>query len=409
MKKILIAMLYVAVAFGFIMAILSISLGIKKSKNASNNEGNNENILQIANSTEATTEAFAEHTETTTEETTEQTTLEFTVDMNFVGDLLLATNHNQAYENCFNEVADREPPEYFLSKVSDIFLADDFTVGDCENVFTDNDGLSIIDKGQYEALAAHGAAVAEALAQGLPAPEYTFQAFWFKSKAANANIIKAGGVDIVSLDNNHINDYGAQGAEDTKLALDEAGVKWGNSGKIVYEEKEGFRIAFIFGTLYYAGAEANILPFLEEAKENSDYQVIYFHGGEEAVHEPESWKVNACHILADNGADLILGDHPHVLQPREEYNGVNIVYSLGNFCFGGNRHPENRTIIFNEKLYIEKDLVNDTFTITDKTYDMIPCYVYTGDTNNWQPEIIEDEDIKQRVLDFMNGLLESPL
>jgi poly-gamma-glutamate synthesis protein (capsule biosynthesis protein) len=311
--------------------------------------------------------------------------------MNFVGDLLLATDEYTSYENCFNDVADVQSPDYFLSQVSDIFFNDDITVGDCENVFSDSDGLSVSDKGQYDA-----------------AKDEDFKAFWFKSKSSNANIISAGGVDIVSIDNNHINDYGQQGKEDTKAALEAAGVEWGNSGQTVYKEINGFKIAFIFGSMYNSGQEADILANLNEAKGQSDYQIIYFHGGTEAVHEPEDWKISACHDLVDNGADLILGDHPHVLQPMEEYNGAYIVYSLGNFCFGGNRHPENRTIIFNETLTITKNTSDDTYEITDKTYDITPCYVYTGDTNNWQPAIIEDEETKNKVLDFMHGLTDSP-
>ena len=125
--------------------------------------------------------------------------------------------------------------------------------------------------------------------------------------------------------------------------------------------------------------------------------------------QPEEWKINACHNIADNGADLILGDHPHVLQPMEEYNGVSIVYSLGNFCFGGNMHPENRTIIFNQTLSITKDKNNNTFNINGITIDITPCYVYTGEINNWQPAIIDDEEAAAKVLDFMNQITDSPL
>jgi poly-gamma-glutamate synthesis protein (capsule biosynthesis protein) len=340
---------------------------------------------------------------------TESATTEFTINMNFVGDLLLATDEYTAYENCFNDVADVQSPDYFLSQVSDIFLNDDITVGDCENVFSDSDGLTVSDKGQYTAAEEYAAAVAAAQAAGQEIPENDFQAFWFKSKSSNANIISAGGVDIVSIDNNHINDYGQQGKEDTKAALEAAGVEWGNSGQTVYKEINGFKIAFIFGSMYNSGQEADILANLNEAKEQSDYQIIYFHGGTEAVHEPEDWKISACHDLVDNGADLILGDHPHVLQPMEEYNGAYIVYSLGNFCFGGNRHPENRTIIFNETLTVTQNTADGTYEITDKAYDITPCYVYTGDTNNWQPKVIEDEETKNKVLDFMQGLTDSPL
>ena len=66
---------------------------------------------------------------------------------------------------------------------------------------------------------------------------------------------------------------------------------------------------------------------------------MYFHGGTEKEHVPDDWLVELCHKYADMGVDLIVGSHPHVLRPMEEYNGVDIIYSLGNFCYGGNRLP----------------------------------------------------------------------
>jgi poly-gamma-glutamate synthesis protein (capsule biosynthesis protein) len=83
---------------------------------------------------------------------------------------------------------------------------------------------------------------------------------------------------------------------------------------------------------------------------------------------------------------------------------VDIVYSVGNFCFGGSRKPENRTIIYNLKLEISKDGI-----LLNKTSNIIPCYVYTGSVNNYQPDVIEDENIKQRVIDFMKWKIDSPL
>ena len=65
-----------------------------------------------------------------------------------------------------------------------------------------------------------------------------------------------------------------------------------------------------------------------------------------------------------------------MLQPEEVYNGVPIVYSLGNFCYGGNRSPENRTIIYKALLSVEDGV------LTGQTTQIIPCYVYTGSTNN---------------------------
>lgn len=368
--------------------------------------------------TELTTLATTEMTvsmsieEVTTEQTTEDKIVEpikYDVTMNFVGDLLLATNEGQSYENCFRTVAESVEPTYFLENFSDMFLNDSITIGDCENVFTDNDSLPISDKGQEQAKLEYEAAVAAAEAAGEPKPENTFRAFWFRSKAVHANILSAGGVDVVSIDNNHINDYGPQGKEDTKAALDAAGVLWGAKGKVVYKQVQNFNVALVFGSMYNEGAVSSLLADLEEAKLNSDYQVVYFHGGTEKIHEPESWKQSACHTLADNGADLVIGDHPHVLQPLEQYNGVNIIYSLGNFVFGGNKHPENRTIVFSQTLSIEENPETGDKSVVNTSYEMIPCYVYVGEMNNWQPAIIEDEAAASKVLDFMNGLVDSPL
>ena len=112
-------------------------------------------------------------------------------------------------------------------------------------------------------------------------------------------------------------------------------------------------------------------------------------------------------MLVDNGADLIVGAHPHVLQKRENYNGVDIVYSLGNFCFGGNDNPaSNRTIIYKYKLKVH--VSGEDREVTAKEEEMIPCYVYTGSTNNWQPYPIEEQDIADRVIKYMNGEIDSP-
>lgn len=177
---------------------------------------------------------------------------------------------------------------------------------------------------------------------------------------------------------------------------------------MVYREIDGFRIAFVFGSMYGESAVSLLLSDLETAKENSDYQVVYFHGGTEGIHTPEDWKIRACHRLVEEGADLVVGDHPHVLQPMESYQDVTILYSLGNFVFGGNRHPENRTIIYNQTLTLEKNKKTGEVTLINVSETVIPCYVFVGDMNNWQPAVITDAEEKQRVLDFMNKTASTP-
>ena len=324
-------------------------------------------------------------TNTTVSETTsleETTSPDTTITLSFIGDCLCATDENAYYENTFNDVADVKPASYFFEKVSSYFLSDDFTIGDCENVFSDSKNLKVSDKGQYA--------------------DPKVEAYWFKSKAKNANILREGGIDFVSISNNHINDYGAKGHEDTRNALDAANVKWGEEGKIVYYQKDGFKIGIICASMYGTYAIPSIKEAVDKASKKSDYQILYFHGGTEAIHKPEQWKIDACRELMDYGVDLIMGDHPHVLQPMEKYNNKTIIYSLGNFIFGGNRHPENRTIIYQHTLTVRGG------KLTNEAGKIIPCYVYTGDTNNWQPDIIKNKTEKRKVLQFMSGKRELP-
>lgn len=344
-------------------------------------------------------------------------TKEFTISMNFVGDIMLAGNDTAT--SSIDAMANSQPSTYFFENIRDYFLNDDITIANCENVFSDNDNLVKTDKGEAAALEQYNNSVAEynsavALAQqtgttvSMEKPEYTFRAFWFRSHAATAKLLPENGVDVVSIDNNHTYDFGTDGNMDTRAALDVAGVDWGKDGKIVYKEINGFKIAFVFGSMYSAGAEQAMLVDLEEANANSDYQVVYFHGGEEKVHAYEDWKQASCHNLVDHGADLVIGSHPHVLQPMETYNGANIVYSLGNFIFGGNNYPENRTLIYNQTLTITQDAATGGFTVANTDVTLVPCYVYTGESNNYQPAVIENETDKQLVIDFMQGKRELP-
>ena len=302
----------------------------------------------------------------------------FDFTLTFTGDVLIASQRNQTTPGSFNAYAEENPPTYFLEKVKPIFEKDDYTIINLENVLSDRD-LKEINKG------------------------YT-PAFWFKSKTSNTEILTSSSVEVASLSNNHYGDYGGQGQIDTKTALDNADILWGYDDKTIYLEKKGYTIALICNGLWGEWQADNIINRIKEAETQSDFQIVYYHGGKERLHSPEDWKVRASRKLVDNGADLVIGNHPHVLQPMENYNGVDIVYSLGNFCFGGNTRPENRTIIYQYKLTISNDGV-----LESKVANIIPCYVYTANLNNYQPAVIEDEVIKQRIIDFMNWKINSPV
>lgn len=300
----------------------------------------------------------------------------YTIDISIAGDCMLATYKGQRSNGSFSDYAATKEPEYFLEKVQDIFAHDDFTIVNLETVLTDNN--------LYEVKKDHN------------------PAYWYKGPTSNKNILTAGSVEAVSLANNHTGDYGNQGRKDTIEAMESINMPYGTNDKTIYLEKNGFKIAVICHGLWSEWQASQIIPRIEEASKNSDYQIVFYHGGKERIHAPEQWKVRATHKLVDAGADLVIGNHPHVLQPTEVYNGVNIIYSLGNFCYGGSSKPENRTVIYKMILTIDNNEVQS------EEVQLIPCYVYTGSKNNWQPAIIEDETDKQLVLDFLTGKRDKP-
>ena len=98
------------------------------------------------------------------------------------------------------------------------------------------------------------------------------------------------------------------------------------------------------------------------------------------------------HLAIDEGADVVVGHHPHVLQGIDTYKGKTIAYSLGNFCFGGNYHPtEMDTMIFQQKF-----MIDTSKKITDSEINVIPCSVSSeSDCNNYQPTILEGDEAKR--------------
>lgn len=303
----------------------------------------------------------------------------FSIKLSFAGDTMLASNKDQTTPGSFNDYANKKEPSYFLEKVSNIFKNDDFTILNLENTLTD---------------------------QKLPEiSKSTDPAYWYKSKTSNINILSSSSIEGVSVSNNHTGDYGPIGKQDTIDTIVNANIQYGDYNHIMYFKKNNYTIAIICKGLWIESQANDIIKLIKEAEEKSDYQIIFFHGGKERIHQPEEWKIRATRKLIDNGADLVIGSHPHVIQPREIYKNKEIVYSLGNFCYGGNRGPENRTIIYQINLTID----NKTNKLIEEESNIIPCYVYTGNTNNYQPAPIEEENIKNKVIDFMNWKVDSPL
>lgn len=303
----------------------------------------------------------------------------FNFTLSFTGDVMISSYKNQTTATNFNGYANTHEPSYFLQNVAPIFEQDDYTIVNLENVLSDNQ-LTPVDKGHTPA-------------------------YWYYSKTANTEILTSASVECVNLSNNHTGDYGAKGQKDTIAAVEAAGLLYGTSDTTLYLEKNGYTVAIICNGLWSEWQANTIVERIKDAEQYSDFQIVFYHGGSERVHTPEQWRIQASRKLVDNGADLVIGNHPHVLQPIENYNGVDIIYSMGNFLMGDERRPENRTIIYQLILNISPE-----GEMLSKSANIIPCYVHTGeDLNNYCPGIIEDEAQKQKVLDFLNWQASSPI
>lgn len=296
-----------------------------------------------------------------------------TLKMSFIGDCVIGGDPVNYGEGSFIWYSENYPLSYFFENVKSVLEKDDFTLANLECVLSDNLELQPVDKG-YE------------------------PAFWFMAKAKNAQILTEGSVEVAGVVNNHTYDYGDEGYADTVKALKAQGLLVGEDCSPIYFEKNGIKVGVVYANLWAYYQVNDITEALEQMQDTCDYKIVFFHGGEEGQHEPDNFKIDACRDLAESGlCDLIVGSHPHVLQPLEVVNGVPILYSLGNFCYSANNYPENKTVIFGVTL--QKD---ESGNITAQT-EITPCYVYIGDCNAFQPTVITDEADKKEILDMMSA------
>ncbi len=357
----------------FLVAVTALSLCGCGSENAMET-GNSASASSVISSVSDVSSA-----EAISEPQSEPEPETFKITLSFLGDMILGSQLETVYKDSFSLYAKNKPADYFLDKVRHILQKDDFTIANLEVVLSDQK-LTPIKKGYSPA-------------------------FWFKAPTKNIEILSGSSVEGVLLNNNHTGDYGEQGFNDTVKTVENAGIKYGSNTTVMYFQKNGFKIAVLCVPLWAPSNGKEALVRLKKVVKKSDYQVVLFHGGTEKIHKPEQFKVDAAHSFIDNGADLVVGGHPHVLQPREIYKGKEIIYSIGNFCYGGSRYPENRTVIYQQTITVD----TKTLKAESEKSNIIPCYVYTGNINNYQPAVIKNKAYKKQVIDFMNGKADSPI
>lgn len=204
--------------------------------------------------------------------------------------------------------------------------------------------------------------------------------FHFKAPTENADMLVSGGIDFVTTANNHIMDYGQRGLDDTLSALDERGIAYGIDGQsVVFTTESGLKLGIYCGYGGFMISETQIKEAIDKLKaDGAEYIICALHWGVEGAYRPNAYQKNLAHAAIDAGADLVYGSHPHVLQPTEEYGGGLILYSLGNFSFGGNSFPRDYDSVI-VQLTLCRNADGD---VSLEACDYIPCSISGSDENN---------------------------
>lgn len=348
-------------------------VGCGKTGQAGSNTQQNE-VTQNTEYEETQTEEDIElgtQMKSETEVETEAEPIVTTLTLSAAGDCTLGVTQQHGYENSFHEYYDNYGETYFFENFKEIFEKDDLTLVNLECVLTDSNNRV----------------------------EKTFN---LKGKPKYVGIMTSGSIEAVSLGNNHTRDYGEESLVDTQETLDQAGILYAYNDKVSYfTSDEGIVVAMVSSSVLGStkSHETYLLEGVEEAVlADADIIVACCHWGIERDYYPTEYQQELGHKLIDAGADLVIGHHPHVLQGIEEYNGKIICYSLGNFCFGGNRNPaEKNTIVYQQ-----------TFTFVDGILQseidagIIPSRIsgHSG-YNDFQPMIATGEQAES-IINKMN-------
>ena len=297
--------------------------------------------------------------------------------LHFVGDCTLASDsYHQGGPDGYDTVINGDF-SYPFAKTVQYFENDDFTMANLECALT-------------ESTSARN------------------KTYVYKAHAEYAQIMSEGGVEFVTLANNHVLDYGQQGYDDTKAAVEAVGLGYaGRDEWALYETEKGMVIGVYavssFGTWNedQQGPELIKKGVAAVREAGADFVIAALHFGDEGSYQVNAVQRQQAHAAIDAGADFVYGSHAHTLQPWEEYNGRYIYYCMGNWTFGGNTNPRDKDTFILE-LTVEQ-APDGAVTVTNREH--IPC-ASSGEKNrnNYQPTPYEpDSEDWKRVMSKLDG------
>lgn len=258
---------------------------------------------------------------------------------------------------------------FTMRNVRDILLDDDLTIVNFEGTLTDSTYV--------------------------PANKRENQ-FLFSAPPSYVSMLSDNGVEAVSLENNHIMDHGEDAYVDTQNALDGAGITWSNSTTLGVVEVKGVQIAMLSYLCIdrYESLWNKVPEDIAAAKAQYPIVIVSFHWGNEKDYAPTNNQIKMGRLAVDAGADLVLGHHSHRLNPIEQYKGVYICYSLGNFCFSGNNKPADMTSFMFQTRFRVRD-----GEVSNEGFRIIPIRISsTKEYNDFAPTPLTDDTSIDSVL-----------
>ena len=276
----------------------------------------------------------------------------------FVGDIMLSRYVAESVESTFNGDYDK-----LFEHIKPFLENRDIVFGNLEGVVTD----------QKFRVRGNIVPILQNLRSGLLSLTNVCCRFYTEYEAVAS--LKNAGFNVVSIANNHIGDAGISGIEDTIYNLENLQLEYVGGGMnpsdahrpYIYS-KNGINVCLVAysnilssetweATETRAGIsiydDEKFARDIEQIKDKCDIIIVSLHFGEEDDSAPDPEEIETTHYIINKGADIIIGHHPHVIQPVEVYNRGLIAYSLGNFIFDQNSPENSRGLLL--EIFIDKD------------------------------------------------------
>lgn len=295
------------------------------------------------------------------------------ITVTFTGDCTLGCDpRERGKETGFEAYIAQYGYEYPFAQVKALFEQDDITVINLEGTFFDSDSGK------------------------------TKKTYNFRGPTDFARILPLSSVEAVSLGNNHTMDYGRAGFESTVAALEENQINWFAttecSDQTWIYEKDNMKIGFVSVNSNYwwrEGSKLKVKQQLETLREAGCRPIIAcMHCGIEYAQLHDTTQEKMADVLMQYGVDVVVGNHPHVIQGMRVQNGKTVLWSLGNFSFGGNSQVRS----------LQALVARVTFSFDQNgqylghQVNLLPVHVSGhSDYNDYQPVFVTDADAKKAI------------